>query len=270
MTQFHFIDATVHGYQTVFSNYKFYARLIIIPLIVKISCLYLIHIFDLIDNPLRQGLILLPSYFVDGWLMAHAVRFAVLGDRPLSMTGYDPNKITPEYLDHKARAVMSCIGSFVLACLLFAMFKGVLINPDLVKEIEATPNQADSGLLDFIIALALLYATVWLTRYLWIYIIFALGLSARQFYKANKNILVSIEILASYFMALAPLLLLSAITSEIVINLLDLSIQSDETALDTYYYAMTPFLGLYDLCSTILCSCSIAFLIKSFYTRKSS
>ena len=92
MASFDIIDAAGRGYSKVWEEKTYLYQLAVIPVVIKFVCYLTIQALDWEENFIRQALVMLPSYFADGWMLSHFVRLIFLDQRwPFKPSG-DPEK----------------------------------------------------------------------------------------------------------------------------------------------------------------------------------
>ena len=82
------IDIAARGYMSVWEHRKALAQMALFPMGVKCLTVAIVVIFGLQDNLLRQGLVYIPSFFVEGWFIAAALRLVFYHEAwPTFLTG---------------------------------------------------------------------------------------------------------------------------------------------------------------------------------------
>ena len=153
MANFQFIEAAGKGYKFVWDERGFLIRLVALPLLIKIASFMLVVSLGLQDNLLRQGLILIPSYFMEGWVVAHAIRLAIFGE------------IGPLHDVHNRNIIMATSILYALIKLSSSLVAGMMMTGEDVKQsINASQIDANAGIV-FGVAFMLAFA-LWAFRFL--------------------------------------------------------------------------------------------------------
>ena len=119
MAAFDVIEAGGKGYSFAWAERRYLLRLALVPLLIKLVCHTVVLTFEWQTDFMRQALVMLPSYFADGWLMAHLVRLVFLEQRwPFRPTGNKEQDLT--VLEDRARGVLSGVLVFALIKFLLA------------------------------------------------------------------------------------------------------------------------------------------------------
>lgn len=230
----------------------------LIPFIIKIASLGLVFGFGLEENYLRQGLVLLPSYFAEGWLVARLIRMAVLGEYIEQRLSGDPRRDFDQFEDH-IRAVLSSTIIYVLIKLCLALLTSLFADQMQHYEQMATPDPQEGNAATFLIALALLALILWAFRFLWLYIPAALGRSVEGFLKRISGIRGSFPLIATWLLCFVPLAVVLLLSLQMVGYVFG---EGQETG---YLYAVITLQAFIDLVTMIITSIALGFGIQSLY-----
>lgn len=206
MASFDVIDAAQYGYRQIWAERRYLMRLALVPVMVKFVCLVTVMALDLGNNYLRQALVFLPDYFTEGWMLAHVVRLAFLGQRwPFRPTG--DNTADEMILRDRFSGVMA--GTLVYVLIKF--FATGLLHFLLAAEAEMTraaeAQQLSGGV--FFLVLGLLVAMIWAVRLVWVYIPVALNFPVRDYLRAvGRGLMPSFYLLGAWLVCTIPLVFL--------------------------------------------------------------
>ncbi len=210
---FEVVEAAGYGYSTVWTHRKALIRLASLPFFIKIGSYALILFFGMEDNFLRHGLILLPSYFADGFMLAYVIRMV--------MGGYDLGGDFSQGQKY-ARDIMAATVVYVLIQLSLAFFVGsFLTGVTAGAELAETENSPATppSLGSFIGAMLFLAGTLWAFRLLWLYVPMAMGLSVKGFLRRISPYSSSFRLIGCWLMCFVPfaigLLLMAQILSAV-------------------------------------------------------
>ena len=113
MASYNVTDSAMKGYALVWNERAYLFRLAIFPLLIKFVCAMTVIINGFEFDFVKQALLMLPSYFADGWVMSHLVRLIYLGQRwPFRPTGQPQNDMA--MLRDRAGGIMAGTVSFAL------------------------------------------------------------------------------------------------------------------------------------------------------------
>jgi hypothetical protein len=194
MASFDIIGAAGYGYQLAWREKRYLARLATIPLFVKFCCLLVIMLGRWTDSSLLATLILLPSFFADGWMLSHYVRLIFLDQRWPFRPGGDPAADRQELQD-RSTSLMAGTLVFVVSRFLAggqsAWFFHLLDQINQVS--KANPPQLSTG--TAVIFLATTALSLWAFRFLWFYIPAVLGYNLRRCVRDLRGIAASFYII---------------------------------------------------------------------------
>ena len=116
---FDFMAAANHGYQVSWENRGTLLRLAGLPLGVKLGCIAAIIFLGFEQDVLRHGLVMLPSYFAEGFLIAYVIRVLYAGD---------DLKNDVKQARHYYDDVVAAMIIYVLVKLVLAFFIGMTVS----------------------------------------------------------------------------------------------------------------------------------------------
>lgn len=218
MARFDFIEASIQGHSFVW-KYRDYLFKVAIPVFfVKIACFLAVFVLGVEKAYLHQGLIFLPGYFVEAVFMARLIRFYAFGE-PIFVWG---KPVMPPQLDHditayqgrftRQQCVHGCIALFMIIRVIQAALIGgtmdwssLEVGGDIEQVIPLSPGART------IMFMAFLGLTVWVFRYLWVYIPMALGFQPLRFIQKHINLEGSFLMILVWAICTIPLLIVFSI-----------------------------------------------------------
>lgn len=211
MASYDVTDSAMRGYKLVWDERAYLFKLAIFPLFIKFVCVMTVIINGFEFDFVKQALLMLPSYFADGWVMSHLVRLIFLDQRwPFRPTGQPQQDM--EMLRDRAGGIMA--GSVCFALLEFlktgltgimfaaAMPQGMVSTPVLMPPPESTPPSLYTALA----GIGMIVVTIWMVRYLWLYVPVAAGFPGREFLRRVGGMMGSIRLLGVWMICSIPLL----------------------------------------------------------------
>ena len=187
------IDIAARGYMSVWEHRKTLAQMALFPMMVKCLTVAVVVILGLQENLLRQGLLYIPSFFVEGWFIAAALRLVFYHEAwPSFLTG--DAKEDAARIAQRRKAIQACGILYTLlrlvSVLSVAMFVEYAGDPATNTEglAAGAPAPEDIPFIVSVIAFAgatmLLMGSIWAYRYFCLYVPVALGRSIKSFLKA--------------------------------------------------------------------------------------
>lgn len=177
MASFDLINAVGRAYQTTWDERRYLMRMALIPLLVKYICFVIASVYVGFDNVLRLSLVMIPSYFVEGWLLAHWARTIVLGHRwPFRPSGNDAKDLAS--MNERGRGVLGGMVAFVLINLLMAGYFAFFVS---YIPLDLNPENADPKVA--MIGMVMMVSSLLLFRFVWLYIPLAINFPLKNFVK---------------------------------------------------------------------------------------
>lgn len=262
MASFDFADCAAQGYRFFWHDRQKIMRLALIPLIIKIVSLGLIFGFDLEKNYLRQGLLLLPSHFAEGWLIARLIRAAVFGEYLEDRLSGNPQSDFVRFEDH-IRAILASTIIYVLIKLCLSLCAGIFVEQAEQYQAINEQNSDQASAAAFFVAFTLLALIIWGFRFLWLYIPAALGYSVERFLKRIRGFQSSFAMIATWLLCFVPLVVV------LILGLQMISAVFGDTEDRAYLYAVIILQTVVELIAAIIISVALAFGFQSIYTSSS-
>ena len=211
MASFDIIDAVGNGYSRVWAERRYLLKLAAVPVFLKFIALASIFAWNLHEHQLRLTFAMLPSYFAEGWMLAHMARLIFLDNRwPFQPSG-DIRKDEPLLME-RARGIMAgTIVYVIIQMALSGLFFGVQ-NLDLSS---LDPERVDVK----IAALLALPVLIWSFRYMWLNIPLAINYDLREFLRELGGFMISFCMMATWMVCFIPvLLIMSTGTFPVIFN----------------------------------------------------
>ena len=231
MFKFDFIDASAAAYRFAIIEHRSIYQMAIIPLMVKLACFVIITMAGLDEHFLKQGFILIPSYFLEGWLLGQVLRLAILGERwPASLSG-DLSK-DASLLHERKICLQACTAMYVLMKVITTGVAGWSLHESGYLEDPTAMEEPDA--ISFFAAFAILVTAIWLFRLLWLYIPLALGQTMNGFLDSIKPYSSSIYMLGTWILCSVPVAFLLLTLTQMIGTALGLEDGQEPTLLFTY------------------------------------
>lgn len=212
MAGFNFSEAVGEGLGFSWRNRAQIAPHAFWPLALKISIFVLITLLGLENNALRQGLFMLPSFILEGFLVAYVVRFAMLGEaQPLMLARHSDD--TAEIISHK-RAVFAAVLAYVLVKIIVSFGAGIILASGNAMTPSAQGASSPPG--GLIAAIALAAGMMWGFRLLWIYIPIALDYPPGLFLKRIEGFKISFNMLGLWILCMMPASVIVLLLAQII------------------------------------------------------
>ena len=253
MAGFDFMVAAHHGYRTVWDNRSVVMRLAALPLFIKLGCVAAILFMGYENEVLKHGLMMLPAYFAEGFMLAYIIRVLYSGDH----LGGDVRQAR-RYFDD----VLAAMIVFVLIKLLLAMLLGLATSsfPEQISsedDLQLSGN-AVASILGFFAFL------IWAFRFLWLYIPLAMGIRLRDFVKRIESFSITFPMLGCWFVCFMPLAFAALALSQILFSFLPQGGANDQLNL----LLLSSLQAVLELGISIITSVAMAHGFKVLMERK--
>lgn len=242
MASFDFVEAASDAYKFVWKKRQILAGLAAIPVLVKAVTLAGIIFLGLSENYLRQGLLLMPAYFLEGVLLVQVVRMAVL-------EAGGSVKTSPVATQ---RAIAGGAALYLLTKVFLSFVVGLGFQ---LKEVEVPEASGDPDVSKFMFLIMVLVLLIWAFRFLWIYILPALGYRIKDFLKKTRGYMLSFYILGAFFLCYVPFEILNQISYEALKMVFP---HGEAGPTDAFLFARAPMISAFDVAFSLVASVAMA------------
>ena len=209
--KFDFIEAAASGYKAAWAGRHTLMALGWPVLIVKIICFMAVILLGLQDNYLRQGLIFLPGYCLEGWFIALALRYVLLGELwPDALSGdaaRDQAWMQVRQIGLRSSMIVYVLIKLASAVVIAALFDANQMVEQAQQQGGILPVEAAGGsalIMSFGMIIAMLFG-FWAFRYVWLYVPLALGYQMRGFLARIGGFLASFRLLGMWMISFTPI-----------------------------------------------------------------
>lgn len=199
MAKFDFVEAAASGYRYVWNERRALLPLAVMPLAVKIGSYAAIALLGLHYNYLRQGLVMLPAFLIEGFIVALVIRMAVFGERYNSL--YDLGSEKQPLPLSTRRAIMASVVMYLLIKLILAFLGGTAMAAQEIEKSGALPEPSGSPMMTGVLILVFM---LWAFRFVWVYVPAAMGIPATEFLRIIKPYISSVYILGMWMLCFVP------------------------------------------------------------------
>jgi hypothetical protein len=259
MVRFDFVGASVKGYRFLAAESDIFLRLAFIPVCLKISSLIIISLMGLEANVLRQGILMMPAYAAEGWLIAQLIRMAIFNERwPFSLSG-DQKRDQALFIT-RSRSILACVIIYSLVKLSMSLFAGlVFLDP---AGMAATQPQEPDFLL-FIFGSIVLGGAFWAFRLLWLYVPAALDYPLDDFLKRIRGYGTSFYLLGLWLLCFVPLAMVLLFVSKILGVVL-----GEGAPVMVMTYLSYGIQAIIEMLMSVVASIAFAFGVQAIYEGK--
>lgn len=216
--RFDLIDSVGYGYHRVWQERTYLLRLALVPFVIKFFMTLTVYAMGLEDDILRSGLIKLPGFLVQGWVLAQFLRTVMLEERwpmPIPAPG---DELAIGKLILRARGIISSTLVYVLIALFVSVmgWGASLLDTSMQEAVQqqaatGTPAGQDSNPIFFIPALMLMAGMILAFPLLWIYIPYVVLMPVREYFRRVFGFLNSLKLFGIYLICMVPLSVLASL-----------------------------------------------------------
>jgi len=206
MASFDFVECSSKAYRFVWEERAEILRLSAMVLAIKIVSFVALIVFGLESNVLRQGLVLIPAYFIEGCVVVRVIVMAVYAQEEKSSAQHAA--IAPEKMQQnlQAAAIVYLLTKMAMSFLTGMGVEGQNAMP------ETPPPEPSMQM--FAMAVILLLLMIWAFRFVWLYVPVALGYTPGYFVKQFKGFSSSFYMAGVWILCFVPLALVMILAAE--------------------------------------------------------
>ena len=266
--RFDFVTATSKAYSFVWNNRRLILSLAGFPILIKLGFLSLIVALNISENFLRQGLILTPAYFLEGWLIAYLVRIAIFYDCRIENFDGKMSSQDQIVLAMRVQAILAATIVYVLIKLALSFFVGILMgyqqkafDNDSQKVIQ-TMFEPSAQILIF--AFVILGIFIYSFRYFWLNIAVALEYRVRDYISAMRGSMISFYIIGTWLLCFVPFAIALALGSEFLLSVLPGETPQNSAV---YKFLLTGWQAMIDTAISIVAAVAMAYGISEVMSK---
>ncbi|GJL85464.1 MAG: hypothetical protein DHS20C02_12390 [Micavibrio sp.] len=255
MATFDFIEAASKSYKFLWIERQVIARLAFPAIIIRFISYILITTFGLEENFLRQGLILLPAYFAEAWLLAYLIRCALYNeDLPFRAPSLK-KKLGPANPE-RYRFMRAGIAVYVLTWTILSCVNGMAMR-SVVNGVEEIPEPTLEA---YLVGMAAFAFGMWLFRLIWLYVPMVMGYSIVGFMRRIRGYTISLYMVGAWLICYVPFILLLMLFSDMALIAFPSETDGPSVA---YKYVMAAAEIIANMASTIVVTITIAYGVES-------
>lgn len=282
MAGFDFIDVSMRGYRAVWENRVALLTVAVLPFFIKMGSFAAVMFLGLEMNFLRQGLVLLPSYFAEGFLVAYVIRMIISGGE----IGDDPKNVERSLAQGGARDLTAATIVYVLIKLTLAFVSGMTLHNmgaevlgagvDGAAAVEqiAAPEQGaaveqaaaapeGSAMMSFLMLSSLVFV-IWAFRLLWLYVPVALGIPVFKFLARIPDYAVSFRMMGAWLICFLPFGILMLMVYQVLGEALGHSVESPSAV---FPLLLLPVQAAIELVIALVSSVTMAYAVQQIFEK---
>ena len=253
-----FIDVAAKAYTFAWDCRKALFYIALWPIGIKFFSLLLILFFDVQDQYLRQGLVLMPSYFAEGWLAAQSIRLMLISDHNMLGSSVPRDRFAVNGFEQNRRNLLATILLYALMMLIYSVFVGSVMTA--AQSIDPEAVQPEPNALLSLSSIFVVFFIIWAFRFFWTYVGLGLGYSIKAFVRKLKPFYISFYMLGTWLICIVPVGLVMMLASDLVLSG---SGAPDVTPGATYFVVLYGLRSIFEALLAILTTAAMACAITS-------
>lgn len=196
---FDIFNTARQAYKITWAERAYLLKLATVPLVVKFLFYSIsLHYIDP-TNILRLSLVMVPAYFVEGWMLSHWVRTLIIPTHrwPFQPSGNESQDLAE--IQVRGRGIMSGTIAYTLINLLIAGFFSFFMAQ---IPIDIDPSKADPAVA--LTGMIMMAMTFFLFRFVWLYIPLAVNVNLRVVMVKLKRLGLTFNLIGVWLVCFAP------------------------------------------------------------------
>ncbi len=215
MGNFDFIEASVKGYEFVWTQRSYLMRVVVPVLFVKVACLLGVFVLHLQHDYLLQGLVMLPAYVVEALFCVGLIRYMLYGEpifiwgKVVSVPESGVEAVPYSGYYSRLQCYQGGIAMFLLIKVMLVLCLALMSVPASEPvEISGEPPEYPAGVyvLNAFIMFGFISALLWSVRLLWLYVPLVIGVPLKSFFKITKGMSFSFSVVLACLICALPLM----------------------------------------------------------------
>ncbi len=254
-TSFDFVESASKAYRFVWARRVDIARLSAVFIALKIASFVGIAFAGMGHDLLRQGIVMMPVFLMEGWVIAQVMVMALYKDVSDTMRG---RSVLP-HPDQIARNIKASMVLYALTKLGLSFIVGATMASQ--QDLPETASTPEPGFAMFVISFMLLGAIIYCFRFVWLYVPMIMGMRPLPFLNHFKAFGNSFNLIGAFILCFVPLMLVMLFLSMVVHSLLvSMGFDGESFAVEI---AITIIQAVMDFGVSLLSSVAIAFGLYS-------
>ena len=258
MASFDFVECSAQSYRFFWENRFVAVRLCALALAVKVLSYVVFIVLGMEKEVLQQGILLMPSYLLEGWVIAHLIVMALRLKEADGPT--DKHKFIGADTDMRANIKASMI-LYGLTMLVLSLVVGSSMNIEQLGEAAASEEPMQTGMLGMIVIMVGIAFSIWSFRLFWLYVPMILGMAPLKFLQVFSDFKVSFHFIGAWLLCFMPMIIVLLIGSQALGGALELIGVVQDTIV--YDVVIVIFQASINFVMALVSSVAIAFGVHS-------
>lgn len=256
---FDFVECATRAYGTIWARRREIFRLCGAVVLFKIMSVLALVLLDMDQYKLRQGLFLLPAYFLEGWAIALIMAGSInaLSGGPI------------DYDRQKRNAIAGAI-TYTLVKLMVSFLMGMALEGAQFEVPQGAPSDAAPQLQQNTPAEALgisVFMTIfliWSFKFLWVYVPVSLGYGIEAYVSRFKKFSASFYMIGAWLLCLVPFMAVLMLFLELLRFMFPGDLTGDMALIPMVLSGTAQ--AIIDFAASLVSSVALAYGIHSVFT----
>lgn len=215
MAKFDFVESAAAGYRYVWRERYALLPLVSLPVAVKMGSYAAIYLMGIGENILRQGLVLMPSYLLEGFIVVLVIRMALFGERynNLFESGEKEN-----YSPERRRTIMAGVVIYLLTKLISSFMAGWMMIAREVENVEAMPRPEPGGSEVYVMLVMITVFMIWAFRFFWLFVPASMDIPVRLFLARMAGFMSSVYMAGLWMLCSVPMIVVLVAIARMVMT----------------------------------------------------
>lgn len=214
MASFDIIHIVGKAYKTTWAERRYLLPMLMLPFVIKLGCYTVLASFDDNKSLWWSGIILLPAFFFEGWLLSHWVRTIMTGGVhrwPFRISGNEAKDRVE--IQSRGRGIMGGTVAYVLLNFLMSGYYAFLL-PYIPTDMD--PQHPDPNVA--MVGVVMIITTLLLFRFLWLFIPLSMNLSLNHAIEKLKPMNLTFKMIGVWMICVIPAFVTLQLFSELILS----------------------------------------------------
>jgi hypothetical protein len=244
------IESSGIGYHYLYHERQYLLRLVALPFLVKFLTTIILTLFGENISYFSASLVIIPSLFAEGWLLAQVIRSFAFNERwPIMLSGekdIDKGKL----LNRQTCIIAAIVTYVVIHMVYYAVQSTLMITPaefELLAQMSAGEELPDGTVISYtpiLVALGLLFSLIYWFPLIWLYIPAAANIYFKDFYLTVVKQRMALRIIGCYMICLIPFVAGLTLFSNFIGTAFSIDMFKQSTAEKIFFDSISQFVSL--------------------------
>jgi hypothetical protein len=248
--KFDMVESSGIGYHYLYHERQYLLRLVALPFLVKFLTTIILSLFGENISYFSASIVIIPSLFAEGWLLAQVIRSFAFNERwPIMLSG--EKDIDKGKLLNRQTCLIAAIVTYVVIHMAFYAVQSTLMITteefEMLTKISAGETLADGADISYtpiLAALGLLFTLIFWFPLIWLYIPAAANIYFKDFYLTVLRQRMALRIIGCYMICLIPFIAGLTLFNNFIGTAFSIDMFKQSTAESIFFDGVSQFVSL--------------------------